>query len=60
MAKTMVETITMQEPTGKSKNKETISPETVAAIPIIGEAIIIFRMFSENWRAVEAGLKRRA
>ena len=56
----MVETITMQEPTGKSKNKETTSPETVATIPIIGEAIIIFRMFSENWKAVEAGLKRRA
>ena len=60
MAKTMVETITMQEPTGKSRAKETRRPAVVVAIPINGEATTIARMSSRNWRAVEAGLKRRA
>ena len=52
--------MTMQEPTGKSKNSETNSPETVVAIPARGDAIITFLMFSENWRTVEAGLKSKA
>ena len=44
----------------QSKNKETKSPETVVVIPTRGEAITTFRMFSENCRTVEAGLKSRA
>ena len=52
--------MTIHEPTGKSKNRETNSPETVVAIPISGEAITTFLMFSENCKTVEAGLKIRA
>ena len=60
MAKIMVETITMQEPTGRSKKRDAKNPATVDAIPTRGDATTTFRMFSENCRTVEAGLNMRA
>lgn len=60
MMKTLVDTKTIQEPTGKSRNKETRRPDTFVVVPIMGEAITIFLMSSKNWRAEEAGLKSRA
>lgn len=55
-----VETRTIHEPTGRSRTSETMSPDMQVMAPIIGDTITIFFMSWRNWRADEAGLKRRA
>ena len=60
MAKTRVDTNTIQDPTGRSRTKDTRRPARLVATPMQGDTMTIFRMSSRNWRAEEAGLKRRA
>ena len=55
-----VETRTMHEPIGRTRTNETMSPDMQVMAPTIGDTNTIFFMSWRNWRADEAGLKRRA